>query len=102
MALVRMTLALGLVCALAALVLWLLRRRQGVGPAGLRVVARLALEPRRTLYVVEAAGRYLLVGVGDGPMAVLAELDAAQAGALEVAPTGDRAKALRSAQERRS
>lgn len=86
MALLRMTLALALVCALAALVLWLLRRRQGAAPLGLRVVARLALEPRRTLYVIDAAGRYLLIGVGDGPMSVLAELDAAQVGVLEAHP----------------
>ena len=34
------------------------------------------LEPRKSVYVIEAAGRCFLVGVGDGPMAMLAELDA--------------------------
>jgi flagellar biogenesis protein FliO len=38
-------------------------------------VARCPLEPRRSVYVVEAAGRCFLIGVGDGPMAVLAELE---------------------------
>jgi flagellar biogenesis protein FliO len=39
------------------------------------VIARCPLEPRRSVYVVEAAGRSFLIGVGDGPMTVLAELD---------------------------
>jgi len=78
-ALPRVALALALVSALAVLVLWLLRRPRSDGNGSLRVVASLALEPRRTIYVVEAAGRFLLVGVGDGPMAVLGELDATQA-----------------------
>ena len=68
------TLALVAVSALAALVLRLVRHRfVSPGPA-LRVVSRLGLEPRRTLYLVEAGGKFLLVGVGDGPMTVLAEL----------------------------
>lgn len=66
--------ALCVVCALAVGVLRAFGRRREGGV--LKVVARLSLEPRRSLYVVEAAGRHLLVGVGDGPMAVLAELDA--------------------------
>jgi flagellar biogenesis protein FliO len=33
------------------------------------------LEPRRSVYVIEAAGRSFLIGVGEGPMTVLAELD---------------------------
>ena len=79
--------ALAVVCALAIGALRALKGRSpGGGTAGLKVVARLALEPRRTLYVVEAAGRCLLVGVGDGPMAVLAELDAAQVRAAIVEP----------------
>lgn len=81
--LVQTTLALLAVCALAIVVLRLLRRRVGAGGRGLRVVARLGLEPRRSLYVIEVAGRYLLVGVGDGPMTMLAELDAQAARALE-------------------
>lgn len=86
-AVARMGVATLLVCLLAVLVLSLLRRR-GVGtrgsvPSSLRVVAQLSLEPRRTLYVVEAAGRFLLVGVGEGPMAVLAELSAEAAKRIE-------------------
>lgn len=82
--LLQTTLALLFVAALAAVVLRALRRRGiGAGSRALRVVARLHLEPRRALYVIEAAGRYLLVGVGDGPMTTLAELDAAEVKKIE-------------------
>src|SRR5450432_3708984 len=69
--------SLGAVCVIAWIALKLLAGR-GVGKASgaIRVVARCPLEPRRSVYVIEAAGRCFLVGVGDGPMAVLAELDA--------------------------
>src|SRR5437899_808303 len=60
--LAQVTLALIAVCALAALVLRLLRGRVASASGPIRVVGRLALEPRRTLYVVEVAGRCLLVG----------------------------------------
>jgi flagellar biosynthetic protein FliO len=69
--------SLGVVCLVAWGALKLLAGR-GVGKEGsgaVRVVARCPLEPRRSVYVVEAAGRCFLIGVGDGPMAVLAELD---------------------------
>ena len=82
MYLLQTTLALVGVSALAIVALRLLRRVPST-PRGLRVVARLPLEPRRTLYVVEAAGKLLLVGVGDGPMTTLAELDPARASELE-------------------
>jgi flagellar biosynthetic protein FliO len=74
--------SLALVCLVAWGALRLLAGR-GLGGASrasgaIRVLARCPLEPRRSVYVIEAAGRCLLVGVGDGPMAVLAELDAAK------------------------
>jgi flagellar protein FliO/FliZ len=70
--------SLGAVCLLAWGALRLLAGR-GVGKASgvVRVLARCPLEPRRSVYVIEVAGRCFLVGVGDGPMALLAELDAA-------------------------
>ena len=69
--------SLGAVCLLAWGALRLLAGR-GVGKASgaVRVRARCPLEPRRSVYVIEVAGRCFLVGVGDGPMALLAELDA--------------------------
>ena len=70
--------SLGAVCVVAWLALKLLAGR-GIGKAtgAIRVVARCPLEPRRSVYIIEAAGRCFLVGVGDGPMTVLSELDAA-------------------------
>lgn len=67
--------SLGVVCLIAYLSLRFLSRR-GVGRAAgpIRVLARCPLEPRRSLYLVEAAGRCFLVGVGDGPMTMLAEV----------------------------
>ena len=69
--------SLGVVCVLAWGTLRLLAGR-GIGKASgaIRVVARCPLEPRRSVFVIETAGRCFLVGVGDGPMALLAELDA--------------------------
>src|SRR5690242_9447996 len=72
-------LALLLVCATAAAALRLLARRRPRGERRLRVVEELELGTRQTLYLVEAAGRCLLVGAGDGPLALLAELDPASA-----------------------
>jgi flagellar biosynthetic protein FliO len=69
--------SLGAVCVVAWVALKLLAGK-GIGKASgaVRVVARCPLEPRRSVYVIEAAGRCFLVGVGEGPMAMLAELDA--------------------------
>jgi flagellar biogenesis protein FliO len=71
--------SLGVVCLVAWGALRLLAGR-GVGKASglVRVIARCPLEPRRSVYVVEAAGRSFLIGVGEGPMTVLAELDGDQ------------------------
>lgn len=41
----------------------------------LDIVARLPLEPRRSLYVVEVAGKTLLVGTSEMGLSVLSELD---------------------------
>ena len=79
--LLRALLALAAVCLLAYVVLRFLSRRVYGAAAGgglMRVVARLPLEPRRSLYLVEVAGRYLLVGLGEnGAPTTLAEIDAA-------------------------
>jgi flagellar biosynthetic protein FliO len=69
--------SLGVVCLVAWGALRLLAGR-GVGKVSgaIRIVARCPLEPRRSVYVIEAAGRCFLIGVGEGPMSMLAELDA--------------------------
>jgi flagellar biosynthetic protein FliO len=79
-ALVKLLVALFLVCALAYVALWLLRRRlraaRGAGAASLRVVERLPLSSRQSLFLVELAGRYLVIGVGEsGTPSRIAELD---------------------------
>jgi flagellar protein FliO/FliZ len=82
-------LSLGLVCLLAYVALkWLSKRGVGRSEGPLQIVARCPLEPRRSVYVVRAAGRCFLVGVGDGPMSLLAELDpeAVKAATVEPAP----------------
>ena len=68
--------SLGVVCLVAWGALRLLAGK-GLGKAtgAVKVLARCPLEPRRALYVIEAGGKCLLVGVGEGPMTVLAELD---------------------------
>ena len=55
---------------------WLMRRMYGPqASAGgrLRVVERVPLEPRRTLYLVEAGEKLLLIGSTDHDVRVLAE-----------------------------
>ena len=69
------TVALALVCALAVGALKLLgRQRRSTG--GMRIVDKLPLDARRSLYVVEVGGRQLRVGAGDGPLTLLTELEA--------------------------
>lgn len=69
-------LSLGLVCFAAYLALrWLARRRGGRSKGYIRILGGCLLEPRRSVYLVEVAGRCFLVGVGDGPMSLLAEIE---------------------------
>ena len=73
-------------CA-AALVLLRAQARARAETAGMRVVGRLGLEPRRSIYLVEVGGRCFMVGVGDGPMTMLARSSAGGgAGAAGTAP----------------
>ena len=51
----------------------------------LDVVARVPLEPRRALYVVEVAGKTLLVGTSEMGLSVLSELDGNEVRARVVA-----------------
>jgi flagellar biogenesis protein FliO len=68
---VRTLLALAGVCALAWVSLsWLARRGIGVPGRGkngrIEVLERIPLGPRKTLYLVRADGRDLLLGTGEG------------------------------------
>ena len=81
--LVRTAVVLGLVIALVYLTLNVgLRRLLGLkglgGPGLVKVLERVPLDQRRTLYVVEAAGEVLLVGASDGSLGLITRLDAAE------------------------
>jgi len=75
--LLQTLLVLVFVCALAFVVIRLLPRQAGLGAAGsmLRIVDRLPLDQRRSLYVVKVAGRWLLVGSSEGGVQLISELD---------------------------
>lgn len=77
--------ALTIVSALALVALRQAARRPSA-TAGMRVVGRLALEARRSIYLVEVGGRCFVVGVGDGPMTMLAEVEAPPATEAEATP----------------
>lgn len=83
-ALVKMVLVLGVVVALIYLTLNIgLRRLMGVPGMGgalgrariASVVERIPLDQRRTMFVVKAAGEYLLIGGGDAQLSLLTRLD---------------------------
>jgi flagellar biogenesis protein FliO len=77
--LVTSLVVLGAVCIAAFVVVRLVGRFLATGRTRgahlLDVVARLSLEPRRSLYVVEVAGKTLLVGTSEMGLSVLSELD---------------------------
>jgi len=77
--LVTSLLVLGGVCIAAFVVVRLVGRFLATGRTRgghlLDVVARLPLEPRRSLYVVDVAGKTLLVGTSEMGLSVLSELD---------------------------
>ena len=76
--LLQTLLALAAVCVLAWVVLkWSAGRGFGIGARGgrLRVLERVPLDPRRSVYLVQVDGRCLVLGAGEsGPPALLTEL----------------------------
>lgn len=77
----KMCLTLGAVCILAFLVLrYGLPRLTGLQPQGnlVRVVTRFPLEPQKSLYIVEVAGKSLLLGVTSDRIDLLTQLDGEQ------------------------
>lgn len=80
--LLQTLLALGLVCGLAyALFRWVLPRLNTVrmGQSMVRIVDRVPLEARRSLYVIEVAGRWLLISSSESGVQLLSELEAQSA-----------------------
>jgi len=80
--LVTSLVVLGGVCIAAFVIVRVLGRFLATGRVRgahlLDVVARIPLEPRRSLYVVEVAGKTLLVGTSEMGLSVLSELDGAE------------------------
>jgi flagellar biogenesis protein FliO len=80
--LVMSLVVLGGVCVAAFVIVRLVGRVLATGRSRgahlLDVVARVPLEPRRSLYVVEVAGKTLLVGTSEMGLSVLSELDGAE------------------------
>jgi len=85
-ALLQTLLALGAVCALAWVLLkWGASRGFGGASAGgrVKVLERVALDPRRSLYLVQVGERVLLLGAGDGAApSLLTEMPADSVAAL--------------------
>src|SRR5688500_13774817 len=79
---------LGAVCIAAFVVVRVFGRFLATGRTRgahlLDVVARVPLEPRRSLYVVEVAGKTLLVGTSEMGLSVLSELDGGEVRARAV------------------
>src|SRR5687768_310352 len=79
---VQTILALGFVCLLAYVVLRVVLPRLNVGSSGrnmVTVIDRTALDQRRSLYVVEVTGRWLLIASSEGGVQLISELDAEKA-----------------------
>lgn len=81
----RTLIVLGLVVMMAYVSLnWGLRKMLGIkGPAGrggavVSVVERVSLGQRHSLFVVKAAGEYLLVGGTDASLGLISKLDTAE------------------------
>ena len=65
-----------------------LRRLLGIasvprGPGVVEVVERIPLDQKRAMFVIKAAGEYLLIGGGDGNLQLIAKLDPAEVERLQ-------------------
>lgn len=85
----KMVVVLGIVVLAIYLTLNVgLRRMMGLkGPLGSRgvvqVVERIPLDAKRSMYLLKAAGEYLLIGGGDNALSLICKLDAAEVLRLE-------------------
>lgn len=79
-AMLQMVMALAIVLALLLLLYWIMRKfspRQmlGQGAGGLKVWARLGLGARKSLVLVEAGRKMLVLGLGEKEISLLREID---------------------------
>lgn len=96
---VQTIVALGFVCLLAYLLLRVVLPRLNLSTAGksmVSVVDRTPLDQRRSLFVIEVTGRWLLIAVSEGGVQLISELDADKAAeasaALRAAAASTRAR----------
>ena len=83
--LLRLALGVGVVCLIAWIALKYGLKRllpDASAGAGMRVIARLPLEPRRSLLVVEVAGRHLVLALSEASCALVTELSVEEATSL--------------------
>ncbi len=85
--LVETIVLLVVMCALAIVVLFVARRAGlGVARGPIRLVGQLPLDPRRSVYLVQIATKVLVVGVAEGGMTKLGELDESELPPTSLAP----------------
>lgn len=78
LAFIETLVALGIVCGLAYVVLrWILPKITLTKTQGsiIRIVDATSLEPRKMLYIVEVAGRWMLLASSDAGINLIEELD---------------------------
>ena len=91
--LLQTLLALAFICAIAWLLLRLMGRyTNGLGSSRsmIEIVDRLALDQRKSVYIVKVTGRWLLVGSSETGLQLLTELDAEEAAQAADAVRGRR------------
>lgn len=97
----KMLAGLGLVLALMVGLYWLLRRFApgvaGLGPARLRMLGRLGVGPRKSIAMVEVAGKVLVLGIGGDSISLLDKIEDPQKVAELTAGGNSFAKALKKA-----
>lgn len=84
--LVQTVLALAFVCGLAYVIFRVILPRLATNYGGnsmIRIVDRTGLEARKTLYVVEVAGKWLLVSASEEGVQLISELDPKTAKEME-------------------
>jgi flagellar protein FliO/FliZ len=76
--LVQTIFMLAFICALAYIVIRLLKRFGGAPASGnlVEIIDRVALDQRKGLYVIKVTGRYLLLGTSENGVQLIGELDA--------------------------
>jgi flagellar biosynthetic protein FliO len=76
--LVQTIFMLAFICAMAYIVIRLLKRFGGVATSSnlIEIIDRVALDQRKGLYVIKVTGRYLLIGTSENGVQLLGELDA--------------------------